>query len=212
MIVPKGKTIRDIVHGDIFVSDQFLKVIDTQEFQRLRRIRQLSTAYLVFPSADHTRFSHSLGTYHVMQLLIDHFRPIFNEVNVDIEEKDIQLALGAALLHDVGHGPFSHAFENALPNQGNRKHHEDWTTEIVSSTDSSIRNVLVQEFGDDFPDNLADLIRKERQAKEHKTKIEEDIDLFFVLSSLISSQLDADRMDYLLRDALLTGVTFGCLC
>lgn len=206
----KGEIIRDAVHGDIFVEERFLKIMDTPEFQRLHRIRQLSTAYYVFPTAQHTRFSHSVGTYHVMNLLIDHFRPIFESINIKIAERDILLALGAALLHDIGHGPFSHAFEGALPNNKEQKKHEQWTIDIVTSRESNINRVLIENFDERFPDELADLIKKERDIKKHRQDVEfSDIDLFFIISSLISSQLDADRMDYLLRDALLTGVTYG---
>lgn len=208
--IPNGKTIRDAVHGDIFVSGEFLRIIDTPEFQRLHRIRQLSTAYSLFPTAQHTRFSHSIGTYHVMQLLIKHFKPILELINLKIDKREIQLALGVALLHDIGHGPFSHAFEGALPVEGNQKKHEEWTIDIVTSAESHIQKVLVKSFDEKFPEDLAELIKKERDVKKHRKEFADtDIDLFFIISSLISSQLDADRMDYLLRDALFTGVSYG---
>lgn len=205
-----GKIIRDAVHGDIPVSDNLLKVIDTPEFQRLHRIRQLSTAYSLFPSAQHTRFSHSIGTYYVMQLLIKHFEPILSSINLKIEERDKELALGVALLHDIGHGPFSHAFEGSLPANNRQKKHEEWTIDIVNSSESNIQKVLKECFDDRFPQDLAELIRKERDIKKHRKDFEHsEIDLFFIISSLISSQLDADRMDYLLRDSLFTGVSYG---
>ncbi|MBI4683822.1 MAG: HD domain-containing protein [Nitrospirae bacterium] len=159
---PKGKIIRDAVHGDIFISDNFLKIIDTPEFQRLRRIRQLSTANMLFPTAEHTRFSHSIGCYHVMQLLIEHFRPILKNINVKIDDVDIELSLAAALLHDIGHGPFSHAFENALPNTVKQKKHEDWTTAIITSSESRIQQVLVEHFEPRFPHRLAELLTNKR--------------------------------------------------
>jgi len=202
--------IRDAVHGDIFIPTLFMKIIDTPEFQRLRRIKQLSTAYLLYPTADHTRFSHSLGTFHVMSLLINHFKPIFLEVNMKINERDINLALAVSLLHDIGHGPFSHAFEYALPKDIEGKMHEEWTINIILSPQSKINHVLKTNFDEQFPNDLADLIKKERSVKKNGLDtIEFEIDLFFVLSALISSQLDADRMDYLLRDAFFTGVTYG---
>jgi len=208
---PKGKIIRDAVHGDIFISDNFLKIIDTPEFQRLRRIRQLSTANMLFPTAEHTRFSHSIGCYHVMQLLIEHFRPILKNINVKIDDVDIELSLAAALLHDIGHGPFSHAFENALPNTVKQKKHEDWTTAIITSSESRIQQVLVEHFEPEFPHRLAELLTNKRLIKKRGLDRQQynKIDLFFVLSSLISSQLDADRMDYLLRDSYFTGVPYG---
>ena len=107
--IPKGKIIRDAVHGDIFVEDKFLKIIDTPEFQRMRRIKQLSVANIVFPSADHTRFSHSLGCFYVMKQIIAHFDSIFGKMGIEVSKQDKDIALLAALLHDIGHGPFSHA-------------------------------------------------------------------------------------------------------
>lgn len=210
-LIPSGKIIRDAVHGDIFLPDKFLKIVDTSEFQRLRRIRQLSTAYLIFPTAEHNRFSHSLGTFYIMRELINYFRPIFDDINIKFSDREINLALSAALLHDIGHGPFSHAFENALP-EYNKKTHEDWTIDIISSDDSDIKKVLRQEFDYRFPEDLVNLIKKEREIKTNQLVIShDDIDLFFVLSSLISSQLDADRIDYLLRDAYFTGVSYGSI-
>jgi HD superfamily phosphohydrolase len=208
---PKGKIIRDAVHGDIFIPDKFLKIVDTPEFQRLRRIRQLSTASMLFPTAEHTRFSHSIGCYYVMNLLIEHFRPILGSIKVKIDDIDIDLALAAALLHDIGHGPFSHAFENALPNNKKQKKHEQWTTDIITSEESEIQKSLTKYFGAEFPRKLADLISKDRQIEKNGIDRQRytEIDLFFVVSSLISSQLDADRMDYLLRDSYFTGVPYG---
>ena len=86
--IPKGKIIRDAVHGDIFVEDKFLKIIDTPEFQRMRRIKQLSVANIVFPSADHTRFSHSLGCFYVMKQIIAHFDSIFGKMGIEVSKQD----------------------------------------------------------------------------------------------------------------------------
>lgn len=208
LTVLNGKTIRDSVHGDIFFPEQFLAIIDTPEFQRLRRIHQLSVAYLIFPGAEHTRFSHSIGTYFIMQKIVEHFKPIMNNINLKLGERDINLALAVALLHDIGHGPFSHAFEKAIPDS---EDHELWTIKIITNQDSNINRVLKESFDEKFPDDLADIIRKKESVKEEgfKHKDASKIDLFFILSSLISSQLDADRMDYLLRDSEYTGATFG---
>lgn len=207
----KGKIIRDAVHGDISLESKFIGVIDTPEFQRLRRIRQLSTAYFVFPTAEHSRFSHSIGTYQVMKLIIDHFKGIFEELNLPLDERSIDKALAVSLLHDIGHGPFSHAFEEALPKEKYKKEHEQWTIDIIKSPTSNIYKALVCSFDEQFPIEVAALIKKERDVKHKRNSVDNSkgIDLFFVLSSLISSQLDADRMDYLLRDAFFSGVTYG---
>uniref|UniRef100_UPI0012E05BA7 HD domain-containing protein n=1 Tax=Aeromonas finlandensis TaxID=1543375 RepID=UPI0012E05BA7 len=96
--------IRDSVHGDIYISSSIIDVINSDEFQRLRRIKQLSVANMIFPSADHTRFSHSIGTYHVMRKIISHVEKQLSNINIDICERDKNLVLVAALLHDIGHG------------------------------------------------------------------------------------------------------------
>lgn len=207
-VTPKGKIIRDPVHGDIFLPDFFVKLIDTPEFQRLRRIHQLAVAYMLFPGADHTRFSHSLGTFHIMQKIINHFDNHLNDLCNPIDEREKDVVLAAALLHDIGHGPFSHAFEKVFPN--NVYDHESWTTKIITSEESGVNKVL-KNYDEVFPDNVANLIKKQRQIENQGYDIRniKKIDLFFIFSSLVSSQLDADRMDYLLRDAMYTGVKHG---
>ncbi|MGL4656314.1 MAG: HD domain-containing protein [Sarcina sp.] len=189
------KTIRDAVHGDIHFDDRFLKILDTKEFQRLRRINQLSMGLMVFPSATHTRFSHCIGTYHMMGLIIDHLEKKFK--NINIGQKNRELALLVALLHDIGHGPFSHSFEAALGTN-----HEKMTCRIIEG-DTEINKVIRENFGEEYPADIANLISN-NYSGENK-----GLDLFFVLKSLISSQLDADRLDYIVRDAKSTGVSFG---
>jgi hypothetical protein len=204
-----GKLIRDAIHGDIFVPNKFLEIIDTPEFQRLRRIKQLSVANMLFPSANHTRFSHSLGTYYIMSKIIKHFEFQFKEMNLTILDADKDIALVAALLHDIGHGPFSHAFEGIHPNPDKNKKHEGWTIDIITK-ESELNKVLKKNFTNEFPQDVANFIVHQRAAKQIAKNNElEKIDLFTVLSSLVSGQLDADRMDYLLRDSINTGVSFG---
>ena len=189
------KTIRDAVHGDIHFDDRFLKILDTKEFQRLRRINQLSMSLMVFPSATHTRFSHCIGTYHMMGLIVDHLEKKFKNINVG--RKNRELALLVALLHDIGHGPFSHSFEAALGTN-----HEKMTCRIIEG-DTEVNKVIRENFGEEYPSDIANLISN-NYSGENK-----GLDLFFVLKSLISSQLDADRLDYIVRDAKSTGVSFG---
>ncbi|WMJ77790.1 MULTISPECIES: CYTH domain-containing protein [unclassified Sedimentibacter] len=206
----KGKIIRDVVHGDIFIPNEFLEVIDTLEFQRLRRIKQLSIANMVFPSADHTRFSHSIGTFYIMTQMIIHFRENFETLHINITKNEENIILLAALLHDLGHGPFSHAFEGILPQIHDNIKHEEWTKRIIESKDSNVNKAIVKNFGEDIPEKVIELISNQKKIKkEEDVYILEKVDMFNVLSSLISSQLDADRMDYLLRDSMQCGVTFG---
>ena len=189
------KIFRDAVHGDIIVENKYLAVIGAKEFQRLRRIRQLAAASLVFPSADHTRFSHSVGTFYVMKKIIAQIAEQFAHLKRTIDERDKNIALLSALLHDIGHGPFSHAFENIFSE--NPKTHEEWTIEIIKSKATAVNKILCAEFDDAMPADVASLIEKSTIRKTN------DVNAIFynILSSLISSQIDADRLDYLLRDS-----------
>jgi len=199
-------TIRDNIHGDIFLGEEFVKIIATPEFQRLRRIKQLSVANMIFPGADHTRLSHSIGTFQVMRKMVIHIKKQLSNINENIAERDVNLILAAALLHDIGHGPFSHAFEKVQKSSG--KSHEQWTIDIIENQQGDLNSILKDQFDDTFPDDVSSLIKKSN-SRNLGLNYFEKIDFTQILSSLISSQLDADRLDYLLRDSALTGVTFG---
>ncbi|MFX3634158.1 MAG: HD domain-containing protein [Candidatus Pristimantibacillus sp.] len=180
------KVFKDPVHKYIYVQDQTIwDLINTKEFQRLRRIRQLGTSYLTFHGAEHSRFSHSLGVYEITRKIISQFE---RNGYPDWPREERLLALCAALLHDVGHGPFSHSLEQVFDT-----HHEQWTCKILLE-DTEVNHVLRQ-VSADFPEKVAAVIDK-----THPNPI---------VVSLISSQMDADRMDYLLRDAYFTGVHYG---
>lgn len=209
----KGKIIRDVIHGDIFIDEKYVAVIDTREFQRLRRIKQLSVANMVFPGAEHTRFAHCIGTFHVMRMIIEHFEPLFQKCGLEITEQEKDAALVAALLHDIGHGPYLHAFEGVLQSLGHKDiNHEQLGVMIIRSEHTEIHEVLTREFGEDFPDAVANIILKKQEVKQIPfNKSTKKLDLQFVLSSLLSSQLDADRMDYMLRDAWYTGAKYGTI-
>jgi uncharacterized protein len=180
------KVFKDPVHKYIYVQDETVwDLINTKEFQRLRRIRQLGTCFLTFHGAEHSRFSHSLGVYEVTRKIISQFERNRYE---DWPREERLLCLCAALLHDVGHGPFSHSIENTFGT-----HHEEWSCRIVLG-DTEVNEVL-RRVAPDFPQRVAGVIAK----TYHKE----------IVVSLVSSQLDADRMDYLLRDAYFTGVNYG---
>ncbi|MBD0384531.1 HD domain-containing protein [Paenibacillus sedimenti] len=180
------KVFKDPVHKYIYVQDATIwDLINTREFQRLRRIRQLGTSYLTFHGAEHSRFSHSLGVYEVTRKIISQFERNHYE---DWPKEERLLCLCAALLHDLGHGPFSHSIEKAF---GTR--HEDWSCRIVLG-DTEVNKVLSR-ISPDFPKKVAGVICKSYSEE--------------IVVSLVSSQLDADRMDYLLRDAYFTGVNYG---
>lgn len=178
------KVFKDPVHRYIHVRDQLIwELINTSEFQRLRRIRQLGTSYTTFHGAEHSRFNHSLGVYEVMRRILDKFTE-----GGAWEEEDRLLCLSAALLHDVGHGPFSHSFEKVFHTD-----HEEWTQAILVG-DTQINRVL-KKVSTHFPQKVSEVISNTYENK--------------LIVSLISSQIDADRMDYLLRDAYYTGVNYG---
>ncbi|MEM0372109.1 MAG: HD domain-containing protein [Ignisphaera sp.] len=183
------KRIYDEVHGYIELSDIELDIVNTSIFQRLRYVKQLATAWYVYPGATHTRFSHSLGAMHIAGLIASKFYRLGYIYDVD----DIQLLRLAALLHDVGHTPFSHAIEPFYRHRLNINH-EDISRVIISES-SELRDVL-SKHGFDYREIIALL---EGRYKEP------------LYNQLLSSDIDIDRMDYLIRDALHTGVTYGMI-
>lgn len=204
----KGKIIKDTIYGDIYFPESLVKLIDTPEMQRLHRIKQLSTSYQTFPDATHSRFAHSIGTYNVMRKLLVHFDEIFQSMGEGINEEHKNLAYCAALLHDIGHGPFSHAFEHAFPEEIAIDNHEKWSVNIIKTKDTGVNKVLREEFGESFPEKISCIIEKNFDTIFKDWNVQE-LNIFKVISLLISSQLDADRMDYLLRDSYFTAVTNG---
>ncbi len=180
------KVFKDPVHKYIYVQDELIwNLINTSEFQRLRRIRQLGTSYLTFHGAEHSRFSHSLGVYEITRKIISQFERNAYE-DWPIEER--MVCLCAALLHDIGHGPFSHSFESVFGMD-----HEAWSRRIILGPTEV--NRILSEVSERFPQQVASIIAKTYDKA--------------IAVSLISSQMDADRMDYLLRDAYFTGVNYG---
>ncbi|MBU5594833.1 HD domain-containing protein [Amphibacillus sp. MSJ-3] len=178
------KVFKDPVHSYVHVRDQVIwDLIGTREFQRLRRIKQLGTTFLTFHGAEHSRFSHSLGVYEIIRRITDNFsgRPNWNP-----EER--LLCLTAALLHDLGHGPYSHSFEKIFDLD-----HEDFTKKMILGQTEI--NAILAKVSPYFPKKVAEVINKTYHNK--------------LVVSLISSQIDADRMDYLQRDAYYTGVSYG---
>jgi len=178
------KVFKDPVHRYVRVTDQVIwDLIATPEFQRLRRIKQLGTTYLTFHGAEHSRFNHSLGVYEIVRRIINKFA---NRNGWNKEERLVCLC--AALLHDLGHGPFSHSFEKVFSLD-----HEQFTKRIILE-DTNVNNVLCR-VENDFPEKVAQVIDQTYDDQ--------------LVVSVISSQIDADRMDYLLRDAYYTGVSYG---
>jgi hypothetical protein len=191
----RGKVIRDPVHGLISLrpdESYLLELIDTPEFQRLRRIRQLGVSNITYPGAEHTRFAHSLGVLNFAARILERLKSRYRshkEISdlIQIHERTIK---AAALLHDTGHGPFSHMIERAFRSTSK---HEARTALIVIAEESKVSEVLLRHGID--PDQV-------------RSVIDGTFPIRF-LRDIVSSQLDADRMDYLLRDAMMTGVKYG---
>jgi HD superfamily phosphohydrolase len=189
--------LRDPVHGLVAFETEEEAIVpalmEARELQRLRRVRQTGLASLAYPGADHTRFAHAIGSACVMTRLIRRLRSIHDALPYwqRLTTERARDALAAALLHDVGHGPFSHLFEEALPHA---RHHEDWTREIVLDRSTDVNRILTS-FDPGLPERVADLV----QGKHELT----------FLAKAVSGTFDVDRCDYLLRDAHFTGVSYG---
>jgi len=194
------KIINDPVHSLISFEDTdgdrlLLDLINTREFQRLRRIKQLGMSELVFPGANHSRFAHSIGVMHMARTIVERIE----QSNSGILNKDQRIiVLAAALLHDLGHGPFSHTFEKITG-----ENHEARTEEIILDQSTHVNEIL-RKFDPDLPKRLVVFFNEDMEESErHAAAIPP------FLTQVVTSQLDADRFDYLLRDAYATGTRYG---
>lgn len=187
-----SKIFRDPLYNYISIDrdhDQWLlDLLDSAEMQRLRRIHQLGVSYLTYPSADHSRLAHSLGVLHLTQQAYDRLGRIRGDAAVEPVRDSL---LAAALVHDVGHGPFSHLFEPCLGID-----HEFWSRAIILSDETAIHRILKRR-NPALPETVAGLIDADHHDLPSWPKL------------LISSQLDMDRLDYLRRDSLITGAGYG---
>ena len=183
----KEKVFRDPVHNYIPVEDELIyDLINSKEFQRLRRIKQLGSSSFTFHGAEHSRFSHCLGVYYLARRVTN----IFDKKYSDIwDSNESLLTMSAALLHDIGHGAYSHTFERLF-----ETNHETITQQIILSPETEI-NTILRRVSPDFPDKVASVINHTYANKQ--------------VEQLISSQIDVDRMDYLLRDSYFTGASYG---
>ncbi|HEX6244558.1 MAG TPA: HD domain-containing protein [Polyangiales bacterium] len=189
--------LRDPVHGLVTFEGERERVVAallrTREVQRLRRVRQLGLASLVFPGAEHSRFAHALGAAHVMSRLLDRLGPLCASLAPEqrIDDEAARDALAAALLHDLGHGPYSHLFEYVLPGA---PRHERWTERFLLDAGSEVHAAL-ERLGQGSAERVARLV-----FGEHRLSY---------LGHAVSGTLDVDRCDYLLRDSHMTGVRYG---
>src|SRR3954467_13837688 len=177
--------IRDPLHNNIRLDPLARELIETPAFQRLRYVRQLGLAFLVYPGATHTRFEHALGTYHLARRSL----ALLNEENslVALPADECAIVAAAALLHDLGHYPFSHALEEI-----GAMHHEEVARALIAG--GEIGAILTRQLGKDAPARIISLVRGESDSP---------------LQRLISGSLDLDKLDYLRRDAFMCGVSYG---
>ena len=179
------KVLKDPVHSCIHIHYEVIwNCLDSKEFQRLRRIRQLGGDFQVYPTAEHSRFSHSLGVYEIVRRMVTEVKTLCAELT-EYEKVCVMLA---GLLHDVGHGPFSHAFEHVTNHS-----HEEYTAKIILG-DTELNSIL-RAVSKKMPEDIVSIIQHTH---------ENDI-----LNQIVSGQLDADRMDYLLRDSYFTATSYG---
>ena len=178
-------TLRDPLWNNIRVDGPFLRLMDSAPFQRLRYVRQLGLAHLVYPGATHSRFEHALGAYHLARLTV---RVLDDAAELGaVPELDRRLVVAAALLHDIGHYPFSHALEEiGVP------HHEEVAEPLIAG--GPVGDILRQEFAGDAPERVLALVRGRSESP---------------LQGLISGSIDLDKTDYLKRDAMMCGVAYG---
>ena len=178
--------IRDPLWNNVHVDDLTMRFVDTRAFQRLRYVRQLGLAFLVYPGATHSRFEHALGTYHLTRLTLGALREEGGRRG-GWSDEDAAVVRAAALLHDVGHYPFSHALEEI-----GALHHEEVARPLLF--DGELADALRTHLGPEAPARIYALIRGESASP---------------FQGLISGSLDLDKIEYLKRDALMCGVPYG---
>ncbi|MEQ8274769.1 MAG: HD domain-containing protein [Deltaproteobacteria bacterium] len=222
MSTPANVRIRDPIHGTIQLSRDEIALVDHRAFQRLRMIKQLGFADLAFPGATHTRYAHGLGTMHIASRMFDVLSKDYALDDADRRrlEKTVRLA---AIFHDLGHAPLSHTTERFMPPAGSLglgdwffgpreriANHEDYTLKIV--TDSPLTALLERHAAPHgvHPTDIALLVagRAPNDAIRRRFVVN-GVDWFPALRQCVSSELDADRMDYLLRDSYFAGVPYG---
>jgi uncharacterized protein len=211
-------TIRDPVHGSIFVTPYELELIDQPAFQRLRNIKQLGFTDLAFPGATHSRYSHSIGAMHLATRVFD---ILFANIDLPhhVQARFRQTVRLAMLFHDIGHSPLSHTTEMMMPqlkaldlknyqfgNPHRQATHEDYALKLI--TDSSFSHKITQLYGDDglTLSSIAELINDKVSGNGF---MHQGINYAPALRQIVTSECDADRMDYLQRDSFYCGVNYG---
>lgn len=220
--------IRDPIHGSMDVIPPERAVLESQAFQRLRSIKQLGFSEFSFPGATHNRYLHSLGVCHLAGLAFDSIFKGYVFEKPENRWRFRQVLRLAALLHDIGHGPLSHTTEEVMPSLKEldipvfrknppryfngeireKANHEDYTIKFI--TDSPLSEILSQQFKDIDPIHIACLISKEMECPDDFF-IDNERNFRIILSQIVSSEMDVDRMDYLLRDSYFCGTNYGAI-
>ncbi len=189
------KAIRDPIHGYIEIDDLAIAIIDTVEMQRLRRIRQLGFSYLVYPGANHTRFEHSLGVYHLTNVLLD---------MLEVEKEEEKELLVASLIHDIGHGPYSHVTEPLIKKLTGKSHEDIEDIIFVQNAEAESSATRIAEVLEEHCLDKRKIISYIKGEKvEGSNSDERDF------SRILNGEIDVDKMDYLVRDSYYTGVAYG---
>jgi len=187
------KAIRDPIHRYIEIDDLAIAIIDTVEMQRLRRIRQLGFSYLVYPGANHTRFEHSLGVYHLTNVLLD---------RLEVEKEEEKELLVASLIHDIGHGPYSHVTEPLIKKLTGKSHEDIEDIIFVQNAEAESSAARIAEV---LEEHRLDTRKILSYIKGEKVDDSDDRDF----SRILNGEIDVDKMDYLVRDSYYTGVAYG---
>jgi uncharacterized protein len=225
--------IRDPIHGTLELSDGEVAVLDSRAYQRLRAIKQLGFSEFSFPGATHNRYLHSIGVAHLAGQAFDHIFRKWHFTRPEVNDRLRAVVRLAALLHDIGHGPLSHTTEEVMPkaaalnirayqnlrrdlsfspakerdgNTDRQANHEDYTIKFI--TDSSLTETLRRCFPDLTPLHIACLVDKTLAAPDDFF-VDGGLDFRTILSQIVSSELDVDRLDYLERDAYFCGTNYG---
>jgi hypothetical protein len=219
--------IRDPIHGSIELSKSEVTIIDSVPYQRLRQIKQLGFSELSFPGATHNRYLHSIGVTHLSGLIFDSIFKKYQFSKAEVKSRFRQVVRLGALLHDIGHGPLSHTTEEVMPpvkdlhikayekrrsdislfdDSGRKANHEDYTIKFI--TDSPLTEIIKNHHDDIDPIHIACLIDKTLDCPDDFFK-DQGVDFRSLLSQIVSSEMDADRMDYLERDAFFCGTNYG---
>lgn len=199
--------INDEIHGDIELDGVYKELVESKDFQRLKDIIQTGTSYLKYPDMKYeTRFDHSIGAYYLICKIIDDIERKLDSQGIKIREDEKEIAKIAMLLHDVGHGAYSHTLEKITGYS-----HEKRSIDIVEDENTQIHQILKKYYGEEFTKKVGDFLEnvyeyKKQENKSHSIKIKNNrVSLKDLLASFVSNNIDADRLDYLVRDSKKAG-------